>query len=109
MSVILNAPSVYRYTASACPERHLDGARMLGAEVRGALPADAGEVLASTLIGFMQAARFPSGLGAVGFSAADVPRLVEGTLPQQRVISNAPRQASRDDLHQLFSGAMAYW
>ena len=109
MSVILNAPSVYRYTASACPERHLDGARMLGADVRGALPTDAGEVLANTLIGFMQAARFPSGLGAVGFSAADVPKLVEGTLPQQRVISNAPRQASGDDLHQLFSGAMAYW
>jgi alcohol dehydrogenase class IV len=35
MSVILNAPSVYRFTASACPERHLDGARSLGADARG--------------------------------------------------------------------------
>lgn len=109
MSVILNAPSVYRFTASACPERHLDGAQLLGADARGAAPEDAGEVLAGTLIKFMQAARFPSGLGEVGFSAADVAALVEGTLPQQRVIGNAPRQASREDLQRLFSGAMAYW
>jgi hydroxyacid-oxoacid transhydrogenase len=57
----------------------------------------------------MKAVDFPSGLGAVGFSNADVDSLVEGTLPQQRVISNAPRQASREDLRALFSGAMAYW
>lgn len=109
MSVILNAPSVYRFTAGACPDRHLDGARLLGADVRGAIAQDAGEVLAKTLIGFMKAVDFPSGLGAVGFSNADVDALVEGTLPQQRVISNAPRQATREDLRALFSGAMAYW
>ena len=109
MSVILNAPSVYRFTAGACPDRHLDGARLLGADVRGATPQDAGEVLAKTLIGFMKAVDFPNGLGAVGFSSADVDALVEGTLPQQRVISNAPRQASREDLRALFSGAMTYW
>ncbi|MGQ0523474.1 MAG: alcohol dehydrogenase, partial [Betaproteobacteria bacterium] len=67
------------------------------------------EILAGTLIGFMRAVDFPSGLGAVGFSDADLGALVEGTLPQQRVIGNAPRPASRDDLRQLFSGAMAYW
>jgi len=109
MSVILNAPSVYRFTASACPERHLDGARMLGAEVRGAAVEDAGEILAATLIDFMQAANFPNGLSAVGFSDADVAALVDGTLPQQRVIGNAPKKATQEDLRRLFSGAMAYW
>lgn len=109
MSVILNAPSVYRYTAQACPERHLDGARALGADARGAAPEDAGEVLAGTLIKFMRAARFPSGLAAVGFSEADVPSLVAGTVPQQRVIGNAPRQVTREDLQRLFTGAMTYW
>jgi hydroxyacid-oxoacid transhydrogenase len=109
MSVILNAPSVYRFTGQACPDRHLDGAELLGADVRGAASRDAGDILAGTLIGFMRAVDFPSGLGAVGFSDADLGALVEGTLPQHRVIGNAPRQASRDDLRQLFSGAMAYW
>jgi hydroxyacid-oxoacid transhydrogenase len=109
MSVILNAPSVYRFTASACPERHLDGARMLGAEVRGAAREDAGEILAATLIDFMQAANFPNGLSGVGFGDADVAALVDGTLPQQRVIGNAPKKATQEDLRRLFSGAMAYW
>lgn len=109
MSVILNAPSVYRFTAEACPDRHLDGAQLLGADVRGAAPRDAGEILAGTLIDFMRAVDFPSGLSAVGFSNADLGALVEGTLPQQRVIGNAPRQASREDLQRLFGGAMSYW
>lgn len=109
MSVILNAPSVYRFTASACPERHLDGARSLGADVRGAAPGDAGEILATTLIKFMQATNFPNGLSAVGFSDIDVPALVDGALPQQRVIGNAPKKVTQEDLHRLFSAAMAYW
>lgn len=109
MSVILNAPSVYRFTASACPDRHLDGARVLGADVRGAAPTDAGEILAATLVKFMRSTNFPNGLSAVGFSDADVAALVDGTLPQQRVIGNAPKKVAQDDLRQLFSGAMAYW
>jgi len=34
MSVVLNAPSVYRFTACACPDRHLHGAHCLGADVK---------------------------------------------------------------------------
>jgi hydroxyacid-oxoacid transhydrogenase len=109
MSVVLNAPSVYRFTASACPDRHLDAAQRLGADLRGATPADAGEVLAGQIIKFMQATRFPGGLGSIGFSERDVDALVDGAWPQQRVIKNAPREVSRDDLRELFRGAMAYW
>src|SRR5678809_1286107 len=66
MSVVLNAPSVYRFTASACPDRHLDAAQRLGADLRGATLADAGEVLAGQIIKFMQATRFPGGLSTIG-------------------------------------------
>ncbi|MDQ3196579.1 MAG: iron-containing alcohol dehydrogenase, partial [Pseudomonadota bacterium] len=38
MSVIVNSPAVFRFTAPACPERHLHGAQVLGADVRDALP-----------------------------------------------------------------------
>ena len=109
MSVVLNAPSVYRFTASACPERHLDAAERLGAEMRGAAAADAGEVLAGQIIRLMQATKFPGGLAAIGFSERDVDALVEGTWPQQRVIKNAPRAVTRGDLRELFRGAMTYW
>ncbi len=109
MSVVLNAPSVYRFTACACPERHLHGAECLGALTRGAAPEDAGEIVAKRIIEMMQATLFPNGLNAVGYSQKDVSALVEGAYPQRRVMANAPREASKDDLADLFRGAMKYW
>jgi hydroxyacid-oxoacid transhydrogenase len=109
MAVILNAPSVYRYTASACPDRHLEGAECLGADVRGATPDDAGEVVAKRIIAMMQATRFPAGLAAVGYGETDLNALAEGAFPQKRLLDNSPRPASKDDLAELFRGAMRYW
>jgi hydroxyacid-oxoacid transhydrogenase len=109
MSVILNAPSVFRWTAEANPQRHLQAAAWLGTDTRGAGPDDAGEVLATTLIRIMHRAGMPNGLHAVGFSEQDVNALVTGTLPQHRVTKLAPRPADPDDLKQLFLGAMRYW
>ena len=109
MSVMLNAPAVYRFTAPACPDRHLEGAQCLGADMRGAAPADAGEVLAKHLIKMMQATDFPGGLEYVGYSARDVDALTDGAYPQQRVIKNAPRDVSKDDLRGIFRNAMRYW
>src|SRR6478672_1970410 len=82
ISVILNAPAVFRFTASANPERHLEAAAALGANTTGVKPADAGRVLADRITWFMQALKVPNGLKAVGYSTSDIPVLVEGTLPQ---------------------------
>ncbi|MPZ47385.1 MAG: iron-containing alcohol dehydrogenase [Betaproteobacteria bacterium] len=109
MSVMLNAPSVYRFTAPACPERHLDGAECLGADMRGASAHDAGEVLAKHLIGMMQATDFPGGLTYIGYGENDLDALTEGAFPQRRVIGNAPRDVSKDELRGIFRGAMKYW
>lgn len=109
MSVILNAPSVYRFTAEACPDRHLDAARRLGADAKGATEADAGEVLAKRLIEFVRAVGFPNGLSAVGFCERDLDALVKGALPQARVINNAPRSVGPEELRKLYAGALAYW
>jgi alcohol dehydrogenase class IV len=109
MSVIVNAPSVFRFTAEACPERHLEGAAWLGADARGASPKDAGEVLAEHLIRLMRSTGIPNGLSGVGYGERDVDALSQGAFAQQRLLTNAPREVGREHLPQLFRGAMRYW
>ena len=109
MSVVLNAPSVYRFTGEAAPQRHLEAAQFLGADTAGADGKDAGEIVASKLIEMMRAVNFPNGLSAVGYTEADADSLAERAFPQQRVINNAPRDVTRSSLAELFKGAMKYW
>jgi alcohol dehydrogenase class IV len=109
MSVIVNAPSVFRFTAEACPERHLHGAECLGADTRGATQKDAGEVLAKQLIKMMCATEIPNGISGVGYGERDVEALSEGAFAQQRLLTNSPRDVGKDDLGALFRGAMRYW
>ena len=82
MAVVLNNPSVWRYTAPCCPHRHLHGAECLGADVRDARPEDAGEVLAARVIALMRATGMPNGLTALGFGEAQVDALAAGAEPQ---------------------------
>jgi hydroxyacid-oxoacid transhydrogenase len=109
MAVVLNNPSVWRYTAPCSPQRHLRSAGYLGADLRGASDQDAGEVLAARVIEMMRAARMPNGLSELGFDEADVDTLATGSEPQYRVIRNAPKDVSREDLKGLFRAAMRYW
>jgi hydroxyacid-oxoacid transhydrogenase len=109
ISVILNAPAVFRFTAPANPRRHLEAAGALGADVAGRRLEDAGEILADRITWFMQRLNVPNGLRAVGYTIADIPALVEGTLPQHRVTKLSPRPAGRDELAQLFERAMVAW
>ena len=108
-SVILNAPAVFRFTACANPERHLQAAAALGANVSGVKKEDAGKVLADRITWFMQQLKTPNGLQAVGYSSSDIPALVEGTLPQHRVTKLSPRPANPEDLAHLFEDAMHAW
>ena len=109
MAVILNAPSSFHYTAEVSPERHLEGARLLGADTQGAGANDAGEVLANELIRVMRAVRMPNGLSGVGYTEDDVVALTEGAYPQQRLLQNAPREMSKQVLADLFRHALRYW
>jgi len=109
VSVILNAPAVFRYTASTSPERHLKAAEALGADISRARSGDAGEILVEQIIDIMQDLRMPNGLRALGYLPADIPALVEGTLPQHRVTKLSPRPANADELAGMFENSMVIW
>jgi alcohol dehydrogenase class IV len=108
MSVILNAPACVRFTAPACPERHLEAAQLLGGK-QDATPSEAGAVLAERLTDLMKAAGMPNGLCGVGYTDQDIQALTAGAFPQQRLLRNAPCAVSKEDLAQVFQNAMEYW
>lgn len=109
VSVILNAPAVFRFTASACPERHLHAAEVLGANISGAKPEDAGRVLSDLIISYMQRLNIPNGIEGVGYTSDDVSALVKGASPQHRVNKLSPRPVEDEDLADLFQDALRYW
>jgi hydroxyacid-oxoacid transhydrogenase len=109
MSVILNAPAVFRFTAPACPERHLRAAEALGANVANAKAADAGKILADRITELMQCLGMPNGLRSIGYGSEDIPALVAGTLPQHRVTKLSPRPFGEEELARLFEDALVAW
>lgn len=109
MSVILNAPAVFRYTAPTNPERHLYAARLMGADTSGAGPEDAGDVLADAIIALLKRIGVPNGLGAIGYSPEDADALAAGAIPQKRVIGLSPRPVDESVLRELFLDSMRLW
>jgi alcohol dehydrogenase class IV len=109
MAVAVSAPAVFRHTASSAPERHREAAALLGGDMHAARDRDPGELLAAAVIRLMRAIEIPNGISGVGYAATDIADLVDGTLPQQRLLSNAPCELSRPTLSALFEGALRYW
>ncbi len=109
IAVVINSPAAFRFTAPANPGRHLEAAAALGADVAGAMPEDAGEILAEAFIALMRETGLPSGIAALGYGEADVPALAEGAIAQQRPLVMAPRSVSKQDLEGIYRNAMRYW
>lgn len=109
ISVVLTAPAVFRFTAQACPERHLQAAAWLGADTADVPLDQAGEVLISQLLELMRELELPNGMAPLGFTAADAPALAKGTLPQHRVTKLSPRPASEAELVAMFEQSLSLW
>ncbi len=107
MSVSLTAPEAFRFTFSASPERHLRAAELLAPG--SPTTDDPAEQLPVALLALMRDIGIPNGIGGVGFGAADVGDLVEGTMKQQRILAVAPREVTEDDLAGIFTGSLELW
>ena len=68
--------------APMCPERHLEGAAMLGHEGLNSKKSDAGAILGDMMRKFMEDMKIPDGLSALNYTKDDVPALVAGAIPQ---------------------------
>jgi hydroxyacid-oxoacid transhydrogenase len=102
MAVALTAPEAFRFTFAANPQRHLRAAHLLAPDAPGS---DA-DVLPSVVRDLMRDVGMPAGLAAVGYSEADVPDLVDGSIKQQRLLALSPRPVSADDLADIFRRSM---
>jgi len=109
ISVIVSAPAIFRYTAEASPQRHLEAAQFLLADQGGATPDDAGEVLANRLIQLMRNTSIPNGLSGVGFGTDDIAELAKSSIRQSRAIANAPRESNLVDMENIYAAAISYW
>jgi alcohol dehydrogenase class IV len=109
ISVIVNAPAVFRFTGPACPERHLQAAVALGADLHHTDPEKAGCAIANRLTEMMRVTGIPNGLSGVGYGPDDIPALTEGAFPQKRLLDNAPLPVSKDQLANLFRDSIRCW
>ena len=109
LSVTLHAPAVFAFTAPANPARHLRAAEIMGADISDARDEDAGDILSQQIVRLMKRLEMPNGLSPLGFTADDIPTLVEGTLPQHRVTKLSPIPAEEEDLTKLFEDSMLLW
>jgi alcohol dehydrogenase class IV len=107
MSVALTAPEAFRFTFEAAPERHLRAAALLDPGV--SVDSGDADTLPRVVIDLMRDIDIPNGIGAVGYSEADVDDLVEGTLKQQRLLATCPREVTAEDVAGIFRASLELW
>lgn len=91
VSVAVTAPAVFKFTAASNPDRHLEAAKAFGVDISQVKKESAGEVLSEALARFLSdLGDQPNGLKDLGFEEEHIDALVEGTIPQKRVLMLAP-------------------
>jgi hydroxyacid-oxoacid transhydrogenase len=106
-SVSLTAPEAFRFSFASAPERHLRAAAML-APNKDKLN-NQSEQLPSAVIDLMRDIDIPNGIGGVGYTEADIPDLVPGTMKQQRLLATCPRTPSEEDIAGIFANSIENW
>ncbi|KAI0068714.1 iron-containing alcohol dehydrogenase 1 [Artomyces pyxidatus] len=96
VSVALTGPAVFQFTTPSSPERHrqvlavFKGTTASDPSINAIPDSELGAHVYEAIASFLDGLGVPRGLKAVGYTKADIPMLVEGTLPQRRVLDLAP-------------------
>ena len=98
-------PHVIRFNGATLPERFVPIAQAMGLDVAGAPPEEAVEQVALEVRRLGDEVGVPTGLGALGVRAEDIPRLSELTLGDACLTTN-PRPTSLTDVETLFKAAL---
>ena len=107
ISVVVNAPSVFRTLAPHLPERHLEAADLLGADAGRAQPRDAAELISEVLHRLIRETGVPPGPAALGYSLEDIAALTRGAMLQKRLVDNAPVLIDAARMQSLFEDSLA--
>jgi len=72
-------------------------------------PNEERDYLPKVLAGLMRDVEIPNGIGAVGYTEADIPDLVPGTMKQQRLLATCPRPVGEEDIAAIFEHSIENW
>jgi hydroxyacid-oxoacid transhydrogenase len=106
ISVVVNAPGVFHALAPHLPQRHLEAARLLGADTAQAQLEDAPELISTALRGLMAATGVPANPASLGYGPGDVPALTRGAMLQKRLVDNAPVPVDTAQVQSLFEASL---
>ncbi|RSH87483.1 hypothetical protein EHS25_003393 [Saitozyma podzolica] len=118
VAVSLTAPAVFNFTAPSSPQRHREAAAIFMGDRAGELARvrdeDLGRVLQEEIRRFLDILGVPRGLSEVGYKNEDIATLVEGCMPQRRVLDLAPilakddKAQEREQLTHIVEGSMSW-
>ncbi|WVO16306.1 hypothetical protein L204_103981 [Cryptococcus depauperatus] len=119
IAVSLTAPAVFDFTAPSSPSRHREALSVfLGKEraheASNLKDEDLGKKLSEEIKKFLDVVGVPRGLNRVGYTSRDITQLVDGCLPQRRVLDLAPLLAKdnnteeREQLAHIVENSMSW-
>ncbi|KAJ7179171.1 alcohol dehydrogenase [Mycena filopes] len=94
--VAITGPAVFQFTAPSSPDRHrhilaiFNDTTVSDPSITRIPDSEIGAHIFDTIARFLDGLGVPRGLKALGYTAADIDSLAEGTLPQRRVLDLAP-------------------
>ncbi|KAF9009069.1 alcohol dehydrogenase [Cyathus striatus] len=120
ISVALTGPAVFQFTAPSSPDRHRQALAIFNSvsesdpSITKIPDVELGAHLYESIARFLDGLGVPRGLKAVGYKASDVNMLVDGTIPQRRVLDLAPGigdvvgSDGREHLAKILEGSLEY-